>query len=184
MGQVMSDDVTSTCSDWTLIISGVTGENNMLMLSPFLSILALCHILSIWSVANNSVATKGCQIQTFHFKVLFRMTGTLLAFVVATHLFMIILRGMLWCSACSTRQVTLDGNLLVHPSTVKTELLGTQTGFSFKPIVTCPMALSFPLTFHWSFFLDRSSVFGDLVCCTKCSVLSYVWIEEDTQLGK
>ena len=56
------------------------------MLSPCLSMLALCSVSSIWSVLNNSAANKGCWIHTFCLVVLTRMTGTLLAFVVATHL--------------------------------------------------------------------------------------------------
>ena len=64
---------------------------------------------------------------------------------------------------CSTRQVTFDGILLVHPGTVITEFPGTQTGVFFEPILTCPTSPSFALKFCWS-FLDRSSVFGVLVC--------------------
>ena len=146
MARVISDGDTSACSNWTLIVSGVTGEKDMLMLSPFLSILTLCSILSIWFTINNSMAKS-----TFCLVVLIRMTGTLPAFVVATHLFMTMARGSLWCWACSTWQVILDGILLVCPSTVMTEFPGMQTGFCFEPIVTCPMAPSFPLKSDPSF---------------------------------
>ena len=35
LGEVISEDVTSTYSDWTLIVSGATGKNDILVLSPF-----------------------------------------------------------------------------------------------------------------------------------------------------
>ena len=129
VGGVILDGVVSTCSNLTLIVLGATGEKDILMLSPFLSMLAQCSISSMWSVINNSVANKGCQIHTFSLVVLIRMIGTLLAFVVAEHLFMTMPRGRLWCSACSTRQVILGGILSVCPGTVMAKLLGTQTGF-------------------------------------------------------
>ena len=125
VGGVISDSVTSTCCDWTLIVSAVKGEKDMLMLFAFFSILALCSILSIWSMINNSASNKGCWIHIICLVVLIRMN------VVTAHLFMTIPRGRLSCWACSTRQVILDGILLVCPGTVMTELLGTQTGFSF-----------------------------------------------------
>ena len=90
-------------------------RKDILMLSPFLSMLALGSVSSIWSVMNYSVANKGYWIHTFCLVVLIRMIGTLLVFVVATHLFMTMPRGRLWCWACSTRQVILGGILLVCP---------------------------------------------------------------------
>ena len=153
--------IVSTCSDLTLMELGATGEKDIWMLSPCLSMLALCSIPSTWSVLNNSAANKGCKIQTFCLLVLKRMIGTLLAFVVATQLLITMPGGRLWCWACSTRQVILGEILLVCPCTVIAELPGKQTGFCFEPIVTCPMVPFFLLKFNWSFFLDRSSVFGD-----------------------
>ena len=105
LGGVISDGVVSTCSHLTLMELGATDEKDILMLSPFLYMLALCCISSISSVINNSVANKGCWIHTFCLVVLTRMIGTLLAFVVATHLLLTRPRGRL-CWACSTRQVT------------------------------------------------------------------------------
>ena len=142
--------------------SGATGKEDIWMLSPCLSMLALCSTSSTWLVPNSSAANKGCQIHTFCLLVLTRMTGTLLAFVVATHLLITMPGGRLWCWACSIRQVSFDGILLVCPSTVMAELPGTQTGFCFEPITTCPMAPFFLLKYKWS-FLDRSPVFGDLL---------------------
>ena len=34
VGGVISEDVSSTCSDWTLVVLGATGKNDILMLSP------------------------------------------------------------------------------------------------------------------------------------------------------
>ena len=122
VGGVISSVVDSTFSDLTLMESGATGEKDILMLSPCLSMLALCSISSIWSMLNNSAANKSCQIHTFCLVVLTRMTGTLLAFVVATHLLITMPGGRLWCWAYSTRQVIFGGILLVHPGTVISEL--------------------------------------------------------------
>ena len=72
--------------------------------------------------------------------------------------------------------VILDGNLLACPSTVTAELLGTQTGFFFEPIMTCPMAPVFSLNFCWSVFrqvicLWGLSLFNFSKCCSQCLVL-------------
>ena len=152
VGGVISGVTDSTCSNLTLMELGATGEKDIWILSPCLSMLALCSIFSIWSMLNSSAANKGCWIHTFCLLVLTRMTGTLLAFVVATHLLITMLGGRLWCWACSTRQVIFSETLLVHSSTVMAKLPGTQTGFCFEPIVTCPMTPSFLLKFKWSFF--------------------------------
>ena len=98
VGGVISDVVASTYSDLTLIVLGATGKKDILMLSPFLSMLALCSISSIRFAINNSVANKGWQIHRFCLVVLIRMIGTLLAFVVATHLFMTAKRQVMMLS--------------------------------------------------------------------------------------
>ena len=122
----ISGDVTSTCSDWALMVSGATGRNDISMLSPFLT---LC---STWwySTVNSLVANKGCCNQTFCLVVLIRIIGTALAFVLAKHLFTMMPRGRLWCSACSSRHVTFDGILSVCPRMVITESLGCKQDFS------------------------------------------------------
>ena len=94
-GNQISGVADSTYSDLTLMELCATAEKDIWMLSLCLSMLALCSISSICSALNNSVANKGCQIHTFCLVVLTRMTGTLLAFVVATHLLIIIPRGRL-----------------------------------------------------------------------------------------
>ena len=116
MGGSISGVTDSTCSDLTLMDMGATGEKDIWMLSPCLSMSALCSIFSISSALNNSAANKGCQIHTFCLLVLTRKTGTLLAFVVATHLLITIPGGRLWCWACSTRQIIFDETLLVCPA--------------------------------------------------------------------
>ena len=193
VGGVILEDVTSTWSNWTLIVLGATSSNNMSMLSPFLSILAL---YSIWwqSVVNNSAANKGCHTQIFCLVVLIRITGTALAFVVATQLFITILRGRLWCLACSTMHVIFYGSLLVCPRTVIAELPWIQTGFFFEPMVTCPICPSSADLDCWSFlFRQVICLWGfrlfnllghDLRCSCQHVVLSCVWMLVDAQLGE
>ena len=85
-----------------------------------------------------------------------------------------------------------DGILLVYSRAVITEFLGTQSGFFFEPIVTCPMSPFLSAKFLLV-FLDRSSVFGILACLICQDITSDVVpnvcffcksIVEDTQLGK
>ena len=57
--------------------------------------------------------------------------------------------GRLWCS---TRHVTLGGNLLVHPSKVIVELPGMQIGCCLMPIVTWPINPSLLIKDGWIFF--------------------------------
>ena len=187
MGGVISDDVTSTWSIWTLIVLCVTGKNDILMLSPFLP------YWPYWSImANNSAANKGYQIQTFCFEVLIRNTSTLLAFVVATNLFMTMPRGRLWCWACSMRQfwmVICWFNL----SLSKLNYQWHKQGFSLSQLWPVLWLQFFSLNLHWS-FVDRSSVFRDLVglifwghtsrFCSQCLVLIYIRIVKEAQLGK
>ena len=92
-----------------------------------------------------------------------RITGIDLAFGVATYLFITMPGGRLWCSACSTRHVILDGNLLVCPGIVIVELPGMQIGCYLVPIVTWPISPSLPIKDGWAFFLVMSADFlGDL----------------------
>ena len=140
------------------MVSGTTGRNDISTSSPVLSMLALC---STWwyFVVNKSVANKGCCNQIFCLVVLVRITSKALASVVAMHLFTIMPRGRLWYSACSTRHVTFNGILFLHPGTVMTEYPGMQKGFFFYATVTFPIQLIGLPKFCWS-FLDRSSIFG------------------------
>ena len=190
VGGVILEDVTSTCSNWTMIVSGATGNYYISMLSPFISILDLC---SIWwhSMVNNSVANKGFHIQTFCFEVFIRMTGTLLVIVVVTHLFITMPRGRLWCLACSTRHAIFDG-ILVHPKTVVTKFPWTQIGFFWASSDLSYESISSKILFVvfyrqviclWGFGL--SNLLGhDFRCCSQSLVLLYVWMVKDAQLGK
>ena len=142
MFQLIPDGIRCNRQEWYVNVVSLT----ILALSP------------IWwqSTINNSVINKGCHVQIFCLVMLIRMIGTALALTVATHLLTLMLRCRLWCSACSTRYVILDGTLVVCPWTVMTEFLGIQTGFFFDPIVTCPIHSFSVLKFHQS-FSDRSS---------------------------
>ena len=113
LGGDILEDVSSTCPDQTLKMLGATGWKNIQILSPFISMLALC---SIWqhSASNSSAAKKGCHFQILCLVVFIRIHGTDLTFVMATNLVTTLPMGRL-CSACSTRHVTCDGILLVHP---------------------------------------------------------------------
>ena len=125
--------------------------------------LALC---STWwcSTVYNSLANKGCYNQIFCLVALINILGMDLTLVLVMHLFTIMPRRRLWCSACSTRHVTTsDGILFVHLSTVMTEFLGMQTGFFFDPIVTCPVCLVLLPKFCWSFFKTNDLSLGDLL---------------------
>ena len=78
--------------------------------------------------------------------------GIVLAFGIATHQLITTPIGRLLCSTCSSRHVTLDGNLLMHPSIVIVELLGMQIGCCSVPIVTWPINPSFLIKDGWTFF--------------------------------
>ena len=153
----------STCSDLTLMELGAIAEKDIWMLSPCLSMSALCSISSTWLVPNNSVANKGCRIHTFCLLVLTRMTGTLLAFVVAMHLLITMPGGRLWCWACSTRQVNFDGILLVCPRHSKSWIARNMYRTLFRANCDLSNGSILPLKIWSVFFLDRSSVFGDLL---------------------
>ena len=140
LGGDTSVGIVSTCSTWTLMVLGTTDRNDMLTSSPLTSISALCWT-RWYSTVYNSAANKGCHNQTFHLVVLIRITGMDLDLTLATHLFIVMPRGRLWCSASSTRHTPLGCILVVCSNTVMTEFLGMQIGFFLEPLVTCPMCL-------------------------------------------
>ena len=110
--------------------------------------------------------------------VLIWIIGTDLVLVMATHLFTIMHRDRLWCSACSNRHVTFDGILFLCPDTVMTELLGRQTGCFFDLTVICPIYLVYH-QFSVGLFLDMSSVFWGSIC-SDC--LKTVWVDTPNTL--
>ena len=96
-------------------------------------------------------ARKGCLINTLYLLVFIIITGMVLAFGIAAHQFIIMPSGRLWCSACSTRHVTLDGNLLVCPSIVIVESPRMQIGCCLVPIVAWHISPSFLIKDGWTF---------------------------------
>ena len=180
-------DVASTCSIWTVMVLGITGRNDISTSSPFISMLALCSTWWYFTMCS-SVANKGCHNQMFCLVVLINIIGMDLALVLATHLFTIMSRSRLWCSACSTRHATFGGILFVCSYMVITAFLGMQTGFLFEPTVTCPICLVLLPKFCWSFF----SLWGFYLITLlghslgrhpQPNTFTCVWIVVDTKLG-
>ena len=125
-----------------LISCGGTGWNHVVMSSPSQSIVAL-YSISSHSTLYNSVANKGCLAHALYLLVLIMIMGIVLAFRIAMHQLITIPRGRLRCSTCSTRHVTLGGNLLVCPRKLLAEFLGMQIGCCLLPIVTWLVSPSF-----------------------------------------
>ena len=117
------------------------------------------YSISSHSASNNSAAKKGCLIHTLYLLVFIIITGMVLAFGMAIHWLITMPSGRLWCFACSTRHVTLDGNLLVHPSIVIVEFPGMQIGCCLVPIVTWPIIPSFLIKDGWTFFSQVNQIF-------------------------
>ena len=191
VGGVISDGVASTCSEldpdsigcykWERYVDVISLP---LHTGPILHFINLVHdklFRGHQGLLNPHIMFGGINQNDWH------------TLFLCCDLLMTIPRDRLWCWACSTGQVISDGILLVHPGTVMAKLPGTQTGFCFESVVTCPMAPSFPLKFHQSFFRQVICLWGltmfnllghNFICCSQCLVLLVCQNSERCTIGK